>query len=132
MIGFLSRRLAAGVFQILLVTFIAYALFFVVSAATGARPEQRVAGRTATPEQVARVAAILGTDRPIYEQYLRFLGGVAHGDFGYSFAYRQPVLEPPYPGSWCHRCPGGTLGRDLDGPRHPTRAGWGPPAREPP
>ena len=78
MIGFLGRRLAAVGLQVVLVTFIAYALFFVVSAATGATPEQRVAGKTATPEQVARVAEILGTDRPVYEQYLRFLGGVAH------------------------------------------------------
>lgn len=97
MIGFAARRLAAVAFQIVLVTFIAYALFFVVSAATGATPEQRVAGRTATPEQVARVAEILGTDRPIYEQYLRFLGGIAQGDFGYSFAYRQPVSNLLFP-----------------------------------
>ncbi|MEA2609618.1 MAG: peptide/nickel transport system permease protein [Chloroflexota bacterium] len=97
MMAFVGRRLAAVVLQVLLVTFIAYALFFVVSTATGATPEQRVAGRTATPEQVARVAQLLGTDRPIYEQYLRFLGGVAQGDFGYSFAYRQPVSNLLFP-----------------------------------
>jgi peptide/nickel transport system permease protein len=93
LIGFVGRRLGAVVLQVILVTLIAYALFFVVSSATGATPEQRVAGRTATPEQVARVAELLGTDRPIYEQYLRFLSGVAQGDFGYSFAYRQPVAN---------------------------------------
>jgi peptide/nickel transport system permease protein len=97
MMAFVGRRLAAGAFQVILVTFIAYALFFVVSTATGATPEQRVAGRTATPEQVANVAKILGTDRPIYEQYIRFLGGVTQGDFGYSFAYRQPVANLLFP-----------------------------------
>jgi len=97
MIRFLVRRLGVVALQIVLVTLIAYALFFVVSAATGATPEQRVAGRTATPEQVARVAEILGTDRPVYEQYLRFLGGVVQGDFGYSFAYRQPVSNLLFP-----------------------------------
>ncbi len=93
MIRFVGRRLGAVALQIVVVTFIAYALFFLVSAATGARPEQRIAGRTATPEQVARVAQILGTDRPVYEQYMRFLGGVVQGDFGYSFAYRRPASE---------------------------------------
>lgn len=97
MIGFIGRRLGVVVLQILLVTVTAYALFFIVSAATGATPEQRVAGRTATPAQVERVAEILGTNRPIYEQYLRFLGGVAQGDFGYSFAYRQPVSDLLFP-----------------------------------
>lgn len=97
MIRFLVRRLGVVAFQVVLVTLIAYALFFVVSAATGATPEQRVAGRTATPEQVARVAEILGTDRPVYEQYLRFLGGAVQGDFGYSFAYRQPVSNLLFP-----------------------------------
>ncbi len=97
MTGFIGRRLAAVAFQVLLVTFIAYALFFVVSAATGATPEQRVAGRSATPEQVAQVARLLGTDRPVYEQYLRFLAGAVRGDFGYSFAYRQPVSDLLFP-----------------------------------
>jgi peptide/nickel transport system permease protein len=94
---FVGGRLAAVAFQVLLVTFIAYALFFVVSAATGATPEQRVAGRAATPEQVAQVARVLGTDRPVYEQYLRFLAGAVRGDFGYSFAYRQPVSNLLFP-----------------------------------
>lgn len=97
MIGFAGRRLGVVAVQIVLVTFVAYALFFVVTAATGATPEQRVAGRTATPEQIARVATILGTDRPVYEQYARFLVGVAQGDFGYSFAYRQPVSNLLFP-----------------------------------
>jgi peptide/nickel transport system permease protein len=96
-IRFIARRLGIVALQIVLVTVTAYGLFFVVSTATGATPEQRVAGRTATPEQVARVAEILGTDRPIYEQYIRFLGGVVQGDFGYSFAYRQPVSNLLFP-----------------------------------
>jgi hypothetical protein len=79
MIGFVGRRFTAVVFQIILVTFIAYALFFLVSTATGATPEQRVAGRTATPEQVARVAEILGTDRPIYVH--RRGSNVANGEY---------------------------------------------------
>ena len=77
----------------LLVTLIAYLLFFVVATVAGATPAQRVAGRTATPAQIRRVAHILGTDRPWYEQYAHFLGNVLHGNFGYSFNQRRPVSD---------------------------------------
>src|SRR5262249_409535 len=35
----------------------------------------------------ARARAKLGLDRPVFEQYVRFLGRLAHGDFGVSYAY---------------------------------------------
>ena len=38
-------------------------------------------------EVVARLNSIYGLDRPLYEQYLRWLGGVVHGDFGPSYQY---------------------------------------------
>jgi len=90
---FIARRLVAASIQVLVVTLIAYMLFYVISAVTGASPAQRVAGHGATPEQVARVAHLLGLDTPWYSQYWRFLVGVVHGDFGYSFQQRLPVAE---------------------------------------
>ena len=100
MTRFVVRRLGVAVLQVLLVTFIAYMLFFVISSLTGADPAQRVAGKGATPDQVARIAALLGTDRPWYEQYARFLVGVLHGDFGYSFQQRLPVSELLFPAAF--------------------------------
>jgi peptide/nickel transport system permease protein len=35
----------------------------------------------------------LGLDRPLWEQYGVFMGGLLRGDFGRSFYYRTPVLE---------------------------------------
>ena len=35
----------------------------------------------------------LGLDRPLPEQFLRFLGHIVRGDFGDSFRYDQPALE---------------------------------------
>lgn len=32
-----------------------------------------------------------GFDRPLWEQYLYWVGGLLHGDLGYSFAYNLPV-----------------------------------------
>jgi peptide/nickel transport system permease protein len=97
MTRFIFRRLLIAALQVLIVTLVAYALFYVISALTGADPAQRVAGRAATPDQVARVAHVLGTDRPLWEQYARFLAGVLRGDFGYSFQQRLPVSEILYP-----------------------------------
>ncbi len=97
MARFVLRRLATAAAQVLIVTLIAYLLFYVVSALTGADPAQRVAGRAASPAQIAQVARLLGTDRPWYEQYANFLTGILHGDFGYSFAQRLPVADLLYP-----------------------------------
>ena len=34
----------------------------------------------------------LGLDKPIVVQYLNWIGGLAHGDLGYSFSTKRPVL----------------------------------------
>jgi peptide/nickel transport system permease protein len=91
--AFLVRRIGALVVQFFLITFLTWALFFVLSARTGANPAQRIAGKAASPAEVARVAHELGTDKPYYVQYARFLWGVAHLDFGYSYLQRRPVSE---------------------------------------
>jgi peptide/nickel transport system permease protein len=90
---FVVRRLLVGVAQVLLVTLLAYLLFYVISDVTGASPAERVAGHAASPAQIARVAHLLGTDKPIYVQYLNFLGNVVHGNFGYSFLQRRPATD---------------------------------------
>ncbi|MFI9402335.1 ABC transporter permease [Nocardia sp. NPDC052316] len=43
-----------------------------------------VAGIQATPEQIAALRADLGLNRSLPEQYLSWIGGVFHGDFGHS------------------------------------------------
>ena len=35
----------------------------------------------------------LGLDRPVYEQFIRFVGNMVRGDFGDSFRYDQPALS---------------------------------------
>jgi peptide/nickel transport system permease protein len=90
---FVVKRLMIAVVQVLIVTLLAYLLFFVISDVTGASPAQRVAGHDATPAQIARVAHLLGTDKPIYTQYADFLDHVIRGNFGYSFLQRRPVTQ---------------------------------------
>lgn len=46
------------------------------------------------PQEVRdRLRAAFGYDRPVPEQYLRYLRNVAVGDFGYSHLRREPVLD---------------------------------------
>jgi peptide/nickel transport system permease protein len=46
-----------------------------------------------TPEDAARLRALYGLDRPIFERYLSWLGAALQGDFGFSRLHRRPVLE---------------------------------------
>jgi peptide/nickel transport system permease protein len=41
---------------------------------------------------IAEVSRSLGLDRPVWEQYLRFLGSALSGDLGRSFVFGQPAL----------------------------------------
>jgi peptide/nickel transport system permease protein len=88
---FVLRRLGAGVLQVVLVTFVAWFLFFVIARLTGANLAQRVAGKDASAEAIKRVAHEIGTDRPYYEQYLRYMWHLLHGDLGYSYLQGRSV-----------------------------------------
>ncbi len=46
-----------------------------------------------TPEQKAAERARLGLDKPIYQQYLMWLGRTVQGDFGESLTYKKPVVS---------------------------------------
>jgi peptide/nickel transport system permease protein len=96
-IRYTTRRLAAAAAQLLIITFVAYVLFFLIADLTGASPAQRVAGKGATPARVHEIAHIMGVDRPWYAQYAHFIGRLAQGDLGYSFVRRQPVSQIVFP-----------------------------------
>lgn len=48
--------------------------------------------RAVSPERHAELMAQFGFDRPLWQQYTSYLGGLLHGDFGYSFSSKKPVL----------------------------------------
>lgn len=48
-------------------------------------------GRSLSPQAMAAISAQYGLDRPILAQYLSWIGGVVHGDFGQSVIYQQSV-----------------------------------------
>lgn len=49
-------------------------------------------GERARPDDIARVRTELGFDRPIYVQYLEWMGRILHGDLGKSIINRTEVM----------------------------------------
>ncbi|MFO1059279.1 MAG: ABC transporter permease [Dongiaceae bacterium] len=83
------RRLLFLVPQLVAVSLI---VFFLIRLLPG-DPAYLIAGQFATQERVAEVRHDLGLDRPLYEQYLLYVGRVLHGDFGQSWRTSQAVTE---------------------------------------
>lgn len=56
-----------------------------------------ILGQSATPETVEAFQKEIGLDKPPYERYLNWIGGVLQGDFGSSFSsrvgFRRSVME---------------------------------------
>jgi ABC-type dipeptide/oligopeptide/nickel transport system permease component len=75
-----------------LVLLIITAVFGLVRLAPGDAAAMLV-GPVGDPAIVARIRTQMGLDRPIHEQYLAFLGALAHGDLGKSLRTQQPVTE---------------------------------------
>jgi len=46
-----------------------------------------------TSEDIARLKALQGLDRPVWERYLNWLFAALQGDLGYSRLYTRPVLD---------------------------------------
>jgi peptide/nickel transport system permease protein len=54
---------------------------------------QMIVGTNGTPAEVAALEQQLGLTRPLVVQYLDWLGGILHGDFGRSLITGTPVLD---------------------------------------
>lgn len=68
-------------------------LTFFIGRLMPADPVRAIVGEDATPETYEQVYRSLGLDRPVYEQFVYFLGDVFTGDFGTSIRTGQPVIE---------------------------------------
>jgi glutathione transport system permease protein len=87
MLEFLIRRLAGTVPVLLAVSLFVFAFVHLLPG----DPARMVAGPDASLPQVAAVRADLWLDRPIWEQYVRYLGQMVHLDLGRSIKTHEPV-----------------------------------------
>ena len=90
MIRYIIRRLLWAVVLFVAVTVVTYIIFFIVPA----NPALGLCGKACTQDDVKRVQAYWGLDKPVPVQYLKFLERlVVHQSLGRSFATRREVND---------------------------------------
>ncbi|MGY0233754.1 ABC transporter permease [Longispora urticae] len=104
MIRFLAARLGGMLLVLLVVTFVTYAVFYLLPS----DPAQLSCGRPCTPENLAIARDFMGFGKPWWQQFGDFLTGILAGRtfgtggsaiecpapcFGYSFQQNAPVVD---------------------------------------
>ena len=89
MLTFIGRRLLYLIPVLLAVSL----LTFLIASLLPGDLAYVILGDQATPEKVEALRHDMGLDRPIWWQYLNWLGHVLQGDFGRSFRTGQTVLQ---------------------------------------
>ncbi|HEY8477639.1 MAG TPA: ABC transporter permease [Chloroflexota bacterium] len=85
------RGLAERLLQLILTTAGALVLVFFLMRVVPGDPAAAMLGTSASPEAVADLRAQLGLDRPLLQQFVDYLAGLAQLDLGRSLALRTPV-----------------------------------------
>jgi len=87
MIRVIARRLLIAIPTILIVATFTFLLVQLVPGNVA----DYILGKTATPAAIHQVDAQLGLTKPVFSQYLSWLGGALHGSFGTSYVTGQTV-----------------------------------------
>jgi peptide/nickel transport system permease protein len=89
-----TLKAIAGVLSTLLLTFVGLtAITFVIGRVMPADPVLAIVGDRAPQAVYEQVYEQMGLDRPLYEQYWRYLTELVHGDLGTSIMTAQPVMD---------------------------------------
>jgi peptide/nickel transport system permease protein len=88
MATWLVRRLIQAVFVVLAMTVIVFVGVNVIG-----NPIDILISPEADQAERLRAIAALGLDKPLWQQYFIFIGGLLHGDFGRSFVFNEPAMQ---------------------------------------
>ncbi|MGJ8517096.1 oligopeptide ABC transporter permease OppB [Carnimonas bestiolae] len=83
MLSYIIKRIGQAIPTLLIVITVS---FFLMRLAPGGPFDGE---RQLPPEIEANLMAAYHMDEPLWQQYVRYLGGIAHGDFGPSFKYKD-------------------------------------------
>ena len=89
MLSYTGKRLLQTVFVLFGISLITFILLQVVPG----DPVALMLEKRADPETIARVRSELGLDLPYYVQYLNFIKGAVHLDFGTSYFTKEVVTD---------------------------------------
>lgn len=87
MLNYIIKR----IFSLIPVLFVVSVAIFMLVHLTPGDPASVMLGIDATEEQLKELRQQMGLDQPIYQQYLKWIGGVFQGDFGTSYFMNEPV-----------------------------------------
>ena len=95
MLSYIVRRVWIALLTALAITAISFAI---IQLPEGDYMSSYIAMMAAMGTEVTRAEAdtlrvLYSLDKPMYAQYLRWMGLMAHGNFGMSMEWRRPVLE---------------------------------------
>jgi ABC-type dipeptide/oligopeptide/nickel transport system permease component len=89
----MARYIAQRLLTLIPILFGVTVIVFGIMKLVPGDPALMAAGVDARQEDVERIRAYLGLDRPIHEQYISFVGNAVTGNFGVSARTRRPVIE---------------------------------------
>ena len=87
--GFVARRLAGA----LPTAFIALLLVFFIARILPGDPALAILGDSASEAALAALREKLGLNRPVWTQFIAYLGDILRGDLGRSMVSGRPVIE---------------------------------------
>lgn len=88
MLVYTGKRLVLALLVAFTISVLSFSLLFLAG-----DPAAAIAGETATDQEIERIRTMFGFDRPIWLQYLEWVGRAIQGDFGQSYYFRMPVTE---------------------------------------
>lgn len=86
MLSFVLKRLLQSVIVMLLLSIVIFVGVWLI----GNPADVLISSEATEADRLAAVKA-LGLDKPLWQQYLIFLGNAVQGDWGTSFVYKEPV-----------------------------------------
>lgn len=89
MTAYILRRLITLIPVLIIVGVIVFAIVHL----TPGDPAAVMAGQSGTPEQIERIRESLGLDRPLWDQFVDWFGGLFVLDFGESIFLGMPVTQ---------------------------------------
>ncbi|MCL6452777.1 MAG: ABC transporter permease [Alicyclobacillus sp.] len=87
MLAYIVRRLGGAIVVLIGISMVTFLITFAVPG----DPARMIVGPHASMQVVEQVRHNLGLDKPLYIQYLNYMGRLLHGNLGYSYNDNLPV-----------------------------------------
>ena len=87
--NYVLKKIGLGIILLFCVSFFVFSMIYLMPG----DPVTIMAGQLAKPENLEALRHEYGLDRPLLVQYVDWITGIMHGDFGISYKYRIPVWD---------------------------------------